>query len=351
MSIPMSNPPDRRFPTLTDQLYQLAAGEVTSNELVRRSLHAIDLSQSTLNAFRVVFTETALADAAAADRRRAAGDQSPLLGVPIAVKDDVDIAGVPTAFGTSGYVPSATHDAEVVRRLKAAGAVIVGKTHSCELGQWPFTSGPGFGHTRNPWSRKHTPGGSSGGSAAAVAAGLVTAAIGSDGAGSVRIPAVWTHLVGIKPQRGRISTWPFPEAFNGITVNGVLARTVADAALVLDAASGNVDGALHNPPPVRVSEYVGRAPGPLRIAISTRFPFNGFRATLHPEIRAAMETVASQLESSGHTIMAGDPTYGPGLSLSFLARSTTGLLDWAERVGDGVTLDPRTVANMKLGRL
>ena len=119
----------------------------------------------------------------------------------------------------------------MVRRLRAAGAVIVGKTNTCELGQWPFTSGPAFGHTRNPWSRNHTPGGSSGGSAAAVAAGLVAAAIGSDGAGSVRIPAAWTHLVGIKPQRGRISTWPLPEAFNGITVNGVLAHTVTDAAL------------------------------------------------------------------------------------------------------------------------
>ena len=156
---------------------------------------------------------------------------------------------MPTAFGTDGYVRPATQDAEVVRRLKAAGAVIVGKTNTCELGQWPFTSGPGFGHTRNPWSRRHTPGGSSGGSAAAVAAGLVTAAIGSDGAGSIRIPAAWTHLVGIKPQRGRISTWPLPEAFNGITVNGVLARTVADAALVLDAASGNVEGDRHKPRP------------------------------------------------------------------------------------------------------
>ena len=147
---------------MTDQLYQLASGEVTSDELVRRSLHAIGVSQSTLNAFRVVLTETALADAAEADRRRAAGDQAPLLGVPIAVKDDVDVAGQPTAFGTSGYVQPATQDAEVVRRLKAAGAVIVGKTNTCELGQWPFTSGPSFGHTRNPWSRRHTPGGSSG---------------------------------------------------------------------------------------------------------------------------------------------------------------------------------------------
>jgi amidase len=347
----MSNTADRRFPTLADQLYQLASGEVTSDELVRRSLHAIDRSQSTLNAFRVVLTETALADAAKADRRRAAGDQSPLLGVPIAVKDDTDIAGQPTAFGASGYVASATQDAEVVRRLKAAGAVIVGKTNTCELGQWPFTSGPGFGHTRNPWSRKHTPGGSSGGSAAAVAAGLVTAAIGSDGAGSVRIPAAWTHLVGIKPQRGRISTWPLREAFNGITVNGVLARTVADAALVLDAASGNVEGDLHQPRPVTVSDHLGIAPGPLRIALSTGFPFTAFKARLHPEIRAALESVGDQLRLLGHTVVAGNPDYGLRLSWNFLSRSTSGLLDWAERLGDGVEWDHRTLSNMRVGRV
>ena len=212
-------------------------------------------------------------------------------------------------FGAAGQVPAGHADAEVVRRLRAAGAVIVGKTNTCELGQWPFTSGPGFGHTRNPWSRNHTPGGSSGGSAAAVAAGLVTAAIGSDGAGSVRIPAAWTHLVGIKPQRGRISTWPLPEAFNGITVNGVLARTVTDAALVLDAASGNVDGDLHKPPPMQAAEAVGRAPGPLKIALSTKFPFNVFRPKLHPEIRAALHAVGEQLDRLGHTIVAADPDY------------------------------------------
>src|SRR5690242_13253369 len=247
-----------RFPTLTQQLFQLASGSVTSDDLVRRSLDTITASQPALNAFRVVLTEQALADAAEADRKRAAGEQLPLLGIPIAVKDDVDVKGVPTSFGAQGTIAPAREDAEVVRRLRAAGAVIVGKTNTCELGQWPFTSGPAFGHTRNPWSREHTPGGSSGGSAAAVAAGLVSAAIGSDGAGSVRIPAAWTHLVGIKPQRGRISTWPLPEAFNGITVNGVLARTVADAALVLDAASGNAPGDRHQPPAVTAAEYVSQ---------------------------------------------------------------------------------------------
>ena len=348
-SVPGSG--NQRLPTLTDLLYQLASRSVTSDTLVRRSLHAINVSQSTLNAFRVVLTESALADAAEADRRRAAGDTAPLLGIPIAVKDDVDVAGVPTAYGTDGYVRPAAQDAEVVRRLKAAGAVIVGKTNTCELGQWPFTSGPGFGHTRNPWSRQHTPGGSSGGSAAAVAAGLVTAAIGSDGAGSVRIPAAWTHLVGIKPQRGRISTWPLPESFNGITVNGVLARTVADAALVLDAASGNVEADRHKPRPLRVSDYVGKAPGPLTIALSTRFPFTGFRAKLHPEIAAATRVMARQLQLLGHTVTPGNPDYGLRLSWDFLVRSTAGLREWEERLGDGVTLDPRTLSNLRTGHV
>src|SRR6202048_4988948 len=340
-----------RFPTITNQLYQLAAGTVTSEELVRQSLDAIDASQSTLNAFRVVVRQQALADAATADRKRAAGEQLPLLGIPIAVKDDVDVAGVPTRFGTEGSVREAAQDAEVVRRLRAAGAVIVGKTNTCELGQWPFTSGPAFGHTRNPWSRRHTPGGSSGGSAVAVAAGLITAAIGSDGAGSVRIPAAWTHLVGIKPQRGRISTWPLREAFNGITVNGVLARTVADAALVLDAASGNVDGDLHKPRPVTVSDHVGIAPGPLRIALSTGFPFLAFRARLHPEIRTALESMGDQLRLLGHNVVSGNPDYGLRLSWNFLSRSTSGLLDWGERLGDGVEWDHRTLSNMRMGRV
>ncbi|WP_048633054.1 amidase [Mycolicibacterium aurum] len=342
------------FPTVGNQLFQLASGSATSVDLVRRSLAAIEVSQPTLNAFRVVLAEQALADAAAADRTRAAGtdvSRLPLLGIPIAVKDDVDVAGVPTRFGADGEVRVAEADSEVVRRLRAAGAVIVGKTNTCELGQWPFTSGPAFGHTRNPWSREHTPGGSSGGSAAAVAAGLVAAAIGSDGAGSVRIPAAWTHLVGIKPQRGRISTSPLREAFNGITVNGVLARTVSDAALVLDAASGNAPGDLHTPPAVTVSDYVSRAPGPLRVAVSTKFPFTGFRARLHPEIRAALEGVADQLSQLGHSVIHADPDYNLRMSWNFLARSTSGIPEWMDRLGPGVTWDKRTQANARMGWL
>ncbi|KIF02308.1 amidase, partial [Streptomyces sp. RSD-27] len=228
----------------------LAEGKVSARQLAERSLARIAATQSSLNAFRIVRAEAALAEAEAADRRLARGERLPLLGVPVAVKDDMDVAGEPTAFGCPGDFPPKRADGEAVRRLRAAGAVVVGKTQTPELGQWPFTEGPAFGATRNPWDPAYTPGGSSGGSAAAVAAGLVPAALGSDGAGSVRIPAAWTHLVGVKPQRGRISTWPEPEAFHGLTVNGVLARTVADAALLLDAASGPAPGDLHRPAPV-----------------------------------------------------------------------------------------------------
>ncbi|CAN5861738.1 hypothetical protein BH10ACT9_BH10ACT9_08360 [soil metagenome] len=139
-----------RFPTVGDQLYWLASGEVTADELVRRSLHAITASQSTLNAFKVVLTTEALGGAAVADERRRAGDTAPLLGIPIAVKDDVDIAGVPTFFGTSGRVLPATADAEVVRRLRAAGAAIVDKPTTCKSEKWQSTSGLGFESTRNP---------------------------------------------------------------------------------------------------------------------------------------------------------------------------------------------------------
>src|ERR1700686_1469107 len=184
--------------SLAECVAALIDGTVSSCELIERSLARIEATQSTLNAFRVVFADSARAEAAAADRRLAASERLPLLGVPVAVKDDVDAAGHPTAFGCPGEFPVKTQDCELVRRLREAGAVIVGKTNAPEIGLYPFTEGAAFGAPRNPWSLEHTPGGSRGGSAAAVAAGLVPAATGSDGAGSVRIPAAWCGLVSIK---------------------------------------------------------------------------------------------------------------------------------------------------------
>ena len=337
---------------LAAQAEDLAAGNVSSAELVSACLESIETSQAVLNAFRCVRTGAAMDEAAECDRRIAAGDRAPLLGVPVAIKDDTDIAGETTAFGCGGRFEEIDEDSEVVRRLRSAGAVIVGKTTTSEIGQWPFSEGPGFGVTRNPWSLGHTPGGSSGGAAAAVAGGLVAGAIGSDGAGSVRIPAAWCHLVGIKPQRGRISTWPHPEAFMGLTCLGPLARTVDDAALLLDAVAGNRDGDLHQPKPPRQSyaEAALEAPGHLRIALSTGIPFSGAPAELDPEIRAATKRIGGVLSDLGHEVSEADPAYGL-VGASFMPRSMAGIREWVDRIAEPETLDPRTRHNAKVGRL
>ena len=241
--------PSTALDGLVGQAAALAEGEVSSRELTERSLARIEATQPTLNAFRVVCAEQALADADAADRRLAAGERAPLLGVPVAIKDDVDLAGHATPFGCAGEHrrPSATpsRSAACARR----GAIVVGKTNAPEVGQWHFSETEAFGATRNPWHPEHTPGGSSGGAAAAVAAGIVAGAMGSDGAGSIRIPAAWTNLVGLKPQRGRVSTWPDAEAFNGLSCYGPLTRDVADSALLLDVLAGNVPADRHHVPP------------------------------------------------------------------------------------------------------
>ena len=335
---------------LAESARALAEGETTSRALVEEALARIEATQPSLNAFRIVRAQAALAEADAADRELAAGVRAPLLGVPVAVKDDMDVAGEPTAFGCGGEFPPVTEDGEAVRRLRAAGAVIVGKTNTCEFGQWPFTEGPAFGATRNPWSAEHTPGGSSGGSAAAVAAGLVPAALGSDGAGSVRIPASWTHLVGIKPQRGRISTWPRGESFQGITVNGTLARTVADAALLLDAASGNHERDPHRPPAIDALDAVGREPGRLRVALALKPPFTAVPARLQPEVRARVVELAEKVAGLGHVVEEADPPYGQ-IGLTFVPRATAGI---AERVAEApfpALLDRRTRDAARLGRL
>ncbi|MEV4441565.1 amidase [Streptomyces sp. NPDC049577] len=328
----------------------LAEGAVSSRALVEEALRRIAETQPTLNAFRRVRAEAALREAAEADRRLAAGERAPLLGVPVAVKDDMDVAGEPTAFGCAGDFPPKIADSEAVRRLRAAGAIVVGKTNTPELGQWPVTDGPAFGVTRNPWSLEHTPGGSSGGSAAAVAAGIVPAALGSDGAGSIRIPAAWTHLVGIKPQRGRISTWPEREAFRGITCDGPLARTVADAALLLHVASGSHAGDLHRPAPVELLAAVDREPRRLRIALSVRPAFAAVRHRLDPEARAATIRMAERLEALGHEVVEEEPRYG-AIGLTFVPRSMAGVRDWARRAPDPSLLDPRTHVNARGGLL
>nr|WP_042182972.1 amidase [Kibdelosporangium sp. MJ126-NF4]CEL15262.1 amidase [Kibdelosporangium sp. MJ126-NF4]CTQ95697.1 amidase [Kibdelosporangium sp. MJ126-NF4] len=318
----------------------VAAGVTSSAELVAEVLDRIEKSQPTLNAFRRLRREAALAEAAAADKRLAAGERAPLLGVPIAVKDDTDIAGDPTAFGCAGDFPRKTEDCEMVRLLRQAGAVIVGKTNTPEFGQWPFTEGHAFGATRNPWDMGHSPGGSSGGSAAAVAAGLVPAATGSDGLGSIRIPAAWTGLVGVKPTRGLVSRDPIGD-WNGLATHGPIARTVEDAALLLDVIADTG---------TRMSDGAQGAPGRLRIALALQVPFTLAPARLDPEVRTAVVRLGRMLARLGHEVKLASPNYGI-VGLGVLPRLLDGLKTAAFEVPDLRLLDKRTQANRRLATL
>jgi amidase len=335
--------------SLTDLRYMLAAGQVSARTLTERALAAIADSAEPLNTFCCVRGEDALADADDADRRLASGDTSALLGIPVAVKDDMDVVGQPTAMGCPGIFPIQVADSEAVRRLKAAGAIIVGKTTTPELCQWPITETHAVGVTRNPWNLQHTPGGSSGGAAAAVAAGLVAAALGSDAAGSIRIPAAWTHLIGLKPQRGRVPTWPQHDACYGLTSFGPLTRTVADAAIMLDALTASPTRGAHRAS-TAFAEAARREPPRLRIALSLRMPFNGHPASLDPRIRSAVQSLADTLTDLGHNVTAEDPRYGL-VGLSFLPRAMAGLRDLSRAVPDISALDPRTRAAIRTGSL
>src|SRR5438067_2631037 len=296
---------------ISRQAQLIASGEVSSRELVDLYLERIEHLDGKLNCFRVVFGERARVEADQADGRRGAGDRRPLGGVPIAVKDDIDVAGEVTAFGTNAHGGPEQSDAELVSRLRAAVAVVIGKTNVPELTIWPFTESATFGVTRNPWDRQRAPGGSSGGSAAAVAAGLVGAALGSDGAGSIRIPACWCGIFGLKPQRGRVSLAPRARAWHGLSVNGVLARRVADTALFHDVASGttDIDHDSAPPPAQPFSTSAATPPGRLRIAYSTRFP-PGVLARLDRDAARAVSETVELLSSLGHEVSEHDPEYG-----------------------------------------
>jgi amidase len=334
-------PHELAFAGAAQQARMLADGVVTAPALLDVYLERIGRLDPELRSYRVVLAEAARRQAVAAQARLDAGERLPLLGVPVAIKDDVDVAGEVTTYGTSAHGPACTHDAEVVGLLRAAGAVFVGKTSVPEMMIWSFTETVTFGATRNPWNLDYTPGGSSGGSAVAVAAGLASMAVGSDGMGSIRIPSTWCGLFGVKPQRDRVPLAPHDDAWNGMSVNGPIARTVEDAALFLDVtAPGN--------------EFVAaakRAPGRLRIALSTKVP-PLVTARVGRAQRAAVEEAGALLREMGHQVITRDPDYP--LSTAYkqaLPRYFRGVYDDVASLPYPERLEPRTRAFARIGSL
>jgi amidase len=327
--------------------------EVSPRELVELYLRRIERLDPQLNAFRTVYAEQALADAKAAGRRTRAKAPPPLLGVPVAIKDNVDVAGDVTTHGTSAHGGPAAEDSEQVRRVREAGAILLGRTNVPPLCALCVTESSTFGVSRNPWDTDRSPGGSSGGSGAAVAAGLVGAASGSDGGGSIRVPAAFCGLVGLKPQRGRVSTAPLPEHWHGMTAWGWLARSVADAALMLDATAGSTanDRARPPAPPRPYAEAAASPPGRLRVAWSVKVPPGALGVPKRGDVRGAVTETAELLGSLGHEVAEADPEYHPSTIPSIATRVLRGVADEAKMLPRFDRLDRRFRQWTRLGSL
>jgi amidase len=331
------------------QAEMVRSGEVSPKELVRLYLDRIGRLDPQLNAFRKVFAEKALLEAEQAEARVRAGEKRPLLGVPIAIKDEVDVAGEVNTHGTDGFTEPAKEDSEIVRRLREAGAIVVGLTLLPEMAICGFTESATYGVTRNPWDPQRTPGGSSGGSGAAVAAGLVPIALAGDGAGSIRIPAASCGLFGLKPSRGRASLAPLVEGWRGLAVLGCLSRSVLDTALWLDVVSGGSSEPEAPPPPERpFVESAQSPPGQLRVGYSTLAPRALAPPTVSEEAKQAVLDAAGLLTSLGHRVEPRDPEWG-SIGDTISARFLKGVAETVEEVPHPERLERRTRGFGRLG--
>lgn len=310
-------------------------GQLTARQAAEDALARIDTVDGRLAAYQVIRKDASLREADAVDAHPDKAGLA-LAGVPVAVKDNVAVTGEPMRNGSAGT--SATpneHDHEVVRRLRNAGAVVVGLTRVPEMCIFGATDSI-YGITRNPWSPAHTPGGSSGGSAAAVASGTVPIAHGNDGMGSVRIPAACCGLVGIKPGRDVVPSDIGNGSWFGMAENGALATTVEDAALLLGVLAGR--------PQLATIEK----PGALRIAVSTRVPM--LLTPLDRHRAAAARHTGELLRTAGHTVVEAHPPYGQTLALSEIVRWTAGTELDARRLPDRSKLEARNVRHARAGR-
>jgi amidase len=295
--------------TVTELVAAIGARELSPVEIVDHYLERIGRLNEQVGAFYTVTAELAREEAAKAERTLAGsqGDTAlpPLLGVPIPIKDLNMVAGVRMTLGSAVFADNvADQDDFVVAALRAAGIVITGKTAAPEFGLPCYTETAVGPPARTPWDLTRSAGGSSGGAAAAVAAGLAPAAQGSDGGGSIRIPSSVCGLFGIKPTRGRISGGPLMPDLAGLSIDGPIARTVADAAMLLDAMAGNRAGDMYLQPPLPPGEtflsHASRPPGRLRIARSLQVAVEG--ATVHPDCLAAYEEASTLLAELGHEV-------------------------------------------------
>ncbi|GIE86790.1 amidase [Actinoplanes regularis] len=309
-------------------------GDTNATQVVADHLEQIAISDPELGAFRVVRGGEAITEAEKVDEQEDLANL-PLAGVPVAVKENTAVAGLPSWHGSAAARTRevAEEDHEVVRRLRGAGAVVVGVTKMPEMGLWAVTDDEN-GPTRNPWDLSRTPGGSSGGSAAAVAAGLVPIAQGNDGLGSIRIPAACCGLVGLKPGRGVVPVDFGDKDWFGLVENGVLTTTVADAALGFSVLAGQA--------PVKLVE-----PGKLRVGVSLRSPVAGVK----PDEAnvSAVATASKLLVDAGHDTVSADPRYPTGVALGVLATWFAGAYQNSQGL-DVRDLQPRTQRHIRLGR-
>ena len=321
----------------TQQVTAMRSGALSARELTVATLAAVERENARLNAVVELLADEAFDAAAEADQRRADGDDGPLLGVPIAIKNDLDLAGHVTALGSRAVTTPATADAELVARIRRAGMVPVATTTLPELAIYGFTESEAHGITRNPHHLDHSPGGSSGGSAALVGAGAVSAATASDGAGSVRIPAASCGLVGFKPTHG---TMPSSGGWHGLSTQSGLAQRVADAALFLQTVGtfdeNLVDAATTDPPPLRVGVSTSASAATRALPVDSR-------------VRSAIDATASALDRAGHEVRETSIPFR--LDARMLAvRFLSGIRDQAADVDDPSLLEKRTRQIARLGR-
>jgi len=339
------------FLSVVEQARLVANREVSSRELVEHSLGLIARRNPDLNAFTHVMVDQALAQADELDREITRGETiRPLHGVPLAIKEEYDVRGVRTTFGTNAVSRPAAADCEAVGRLRAAGAVIIGKTAMPEFGQWPFTESTTYGYTRNPWNLAYSTAGSSGGTAAAVASGMVAGGLGGDGGGSIRLPAAWCGLFGAKIQRGRVSPAPNQALWRGLGVIGPLARTVADSALILDVLAGNLPTDRYQVEPwaTPLSQALTQEPKPRRILLVEKAAGGG--PAPERQTKAALHRVATALAGLGHDIVEGElPAYKPGLAL--IGQMAGGVSDELKLIDSVSRLEARTRHAVPLYRL